>query len=208
MSLAHKDLGLLSLVLGDTPGLEVWDYTRQSFLPIERTYTSPTATVMVGRELEYLSNGRFRAGGHLVRSYGTNPSQSNCSTISVASNLPSPMNQQPVLSHSQEEYAPPPGPPPSRSIPTPQYRYSIVFVLRSHWPVPIDIKALSTPITGPLRPISTGKMEGGKEVFMTRFTAKDMFFKIKSSHFNINTGKEEREKQRVAIQGKKELVAK
>lgn len=66
---AHKDLGLLSLVIGDTPGLEAWDRNTKSWFPIERTYARPAGTLLVGKQLEHLSNGRYPAGGHLVRSY-------------------------------------------------------------------------------------------------------------------------------------------
>lgn len=64
---AHKDLGLLSLVVGDRPGLEVLDRHVPCWFPIEQSYKYPAATVLVGRQLERLSNGRYTAGGHLVR---------------------------------------------------------------------------------------------------------------------------------------------
>jgi isopenicillin N synthase-like dioxygenase len=73
--IAHKDLGLLSLVVGDTPGLEVWDKNIQKWFQIERSYQGPAATLLVGRQLERLSNGRYAAGVHQVRAYPDLPTQ-------------------------------------------------------------------------------------------------------------------------------------
>lgn len=66
---AHSDLGLLSLVHGDQPGLEVWDRYSQDFFPLERSYTTPKATLLVGAQLARLTNIRYVPGGHQVRSY-------------------------------------------------------------------------------------------------------------------------------------------
>ncbi|KAH9223693.1 hypothetical protein DL95DRAFT_324510 [Leptodontidium sp. 2 PMI_412] len=66
---AHADLGLLSFVIGDKPGLEVMDHRADSWFPIEQSYESPKGSLLVGRQLERLSNARYRAGGHRVRSY-------------------------------------------------------------------------------------------------------------------------------------------
>ncbi|KAF2688322.1 hypothetical protein K458DRAFT_358967 [Lentithecium fluviatile CBS 122367] len=69
----HADLGLLSCVVGDVPGLEVWN--GREFFDVERRYGDGggQATVLVGRQLERFSNGRFPAGGHRVVSYGAAP---------------------------------------------------------------------------------------------------------------------------------------
>lgn len=67
----HADLGLLSAVVGDVPGLEVWDGAK--WFEVEREVEksgSTGATLLVGRQLETLSNGRYPAGGHRVVSYG------------------------------------------------------------------------------------------------------------------------------------------
>lgn len=66
---AHADLGLLSLVIGDTPGLEVWNKYQNRFVPIETTYDKGQASVLVGRQLQKFSNGRYTAGGHRVVAY-------------------------------------------------------------------------------------------------------------------------------------------
>jgi hypothetical protein len=146
-------------VTGDTPGLEVWDRYVQKWFQIERTYERPASSILVGRELERLSNARYRSGGHLVRSY-------------------------PDESDESEK-------PDKSSKPLRSYRFSIVFVLRSHSPVPVDTDALTTSITGkyehPLRNIVAG------ELFRT----------IQSAHFNINTQIQEREEQRQRLAGMK-----
>ncbi|KAH7407843.1 hypothetical protein BKA64DRAFT_432309 [Cadophora sp. MPI-SDFR-AT-0126] len=65
----HADLGLLSFVIGDKPGLEVMDNRANFWFPIEQSYGSPKGSMLVGRQLERLSNARYRAGGHRVKSY-------------------------------------------------------------------------------------------------------------------------------------------
>ena len=67
----HADLGLLSVVVGDVPGLEVWDGA--TWFEIEKEVEESGmkgASLLVGRQLERLSNGRYPAGGHRVVSYG------------------------------------------------------------------------------------------------------------------------------------------
>ncbi|KAF2024081.1 hypothetical protein EK21DRAFT_79526 [Setomelanomma holmii] len=67
----HCDLGLLSIVVGNVPGLEVWD--GHGWFDVERQVEKAGmkgASLLVGRQLERLSNGRYGAGGHRVVSYG------------------------------------------------------------------------------------------------------------------------------------------
>ncbi|PVH80570.1 Clavaminate synthase-like protein [Cadophora sp. DSE1049] len=64
----HADLGLLSFVIGDKPGLEVMDNRANFWFPIEQSYEAPKGSLLVGRQLERLSNARYRAGGHRVKS--------------------------------------------------------------------------------------------------------------------------------------------
>lgn len=148
--IAHKDLGLLSLVVGDTPGLEVHDRHAQQWFPIERSYDRPAGSILAGRQLQKLSNGRYTPGPHLVRSY------------------PDP---QPEAKESTESS-------------TRNYRFSIVFVLRAHSTIPVNSDNLTTPITGefktPLRDMVAG----------------DLFKDLRNSHYNINTGIEQRKAQR------------
>lgn len=67
----HADLGLLSVVVGNVPGLEVWDGAKWFEIEkeLERTEMKG-ASLLSGRQLERLSNGRYPAGGHRVVSYG------------------------------------------------------------------------------------------------------------------------------------------
>jgi isopenicillin N synthase-like dioxygenase len=70
----HADLGLLSVVVGNVPGLEVWDGA--NWFDVEREVErtgSKGASLLAGRQLERLSNGRYPAGGHRVVSYGSPP---------------------------------------------------------------------------------------------------------------------------------------
>jgi hypothetical protein len=129
---AHSDLGLLSVVVGNVPGLEVWD--GNGWFDVEREVARAGmkgASMLVGRQLEHLSNGRYAAGGHRVVSYGA----------------PKPMHNSSSTKSGTEEK---------------RYRFSIVFVLRAHEPVAIDSETLETEITGkwpkPLKGITAGKM--------------------------------------------------
>ncbi|KAI4699950.1 hypothetical protein J4E81_003983 [Alternaria sp. BMP 2799] len=78
----HADLGLLSVVVGDVPGLEVWDGA--NWFEVEKVVESSGskgATMLAGRQLERLSNGRYPAGGHRVVAYGSpEPSPNTPST--------------------------------------------------------------------------------------------------------------------------------
>lgn len=67
----HRDLGLLSLVIGASPGLEVLDTKAgRRWVPIEQppyaADTGLTATLLVGETLTCLTNGRYAPGRHRV----------------------------------------------------------------------------------------------------------------------------------------------
>lgn len=72
----HKDLGLLSLVIGHSPGLQVLDTTKSVWLPIEEDTCLPpnarvrsgglTATLLGGETLTFLTRGQYKAGIHRV----------------------------------------------------------------------------------------------------------------------------------------------
>lgn len=72
----HKDLGLLSLVIGHSPGLEVLDIPNNTWMPIEEDPCLPpgsktrsgglTATLLGGETLAFLSRGNYKAGVHRV----------------------------------------------------------------------------------------------------------------------------------------------
>lgn len=158
----HADLGLLSAVVGDVPGLEVWD--GRGWFEVEKGYERLQGTMLAGRQLERLGNGRIPAGGHRVMAYGR-----------------------------KDRY---PAAAPSSTETVPNYRHSIVFVLRAHEPVPISSSALETHITGkwaePLRGVTAG----------------ELYKQILGKHFNINIGHEEREKQRRKVRERKEQLGK
>jgi hypothetical protein len=129
---AHSDLGLLSIVVGNVPGLEVWD--GHGWFEVEREVARAGmkgASLLVGRQLERLSNGRYGAGGHRVVSYGLPEADG------VAK-----------------------GPLPEGNVG--RYRFSIVFVLRAHEPVVVDSDTLETRITGKweegVRGVTAGEM--------------------------------------------------
>jgi len=72
----HKDLGLLSLVIGHSPGLQVLDVNTSAWIPIENDTALPpgyrtrsgglTATLLGGETLSFLTRGNYKAGVHRV----------------------------------------------------------------------------------------------------------------------------------------------
>lgn len=72
----HKDLGLLSLVIGHSPGLHALSQSSQLWIPIEEDAILPpgtktrsgglTATLLVGETLAFLTRGNYKAGVHGV----------------------------------------------------------------------------------------------------------------------------------------------
>ncbi|TGO46228.1 hypothetical protein BOTNAR_0602g00060 [Botryotinia narcissicola] len=141
----HRDLGLLSLSISDAPGLEVLDMQSKKSLPIEQSFEGRDAgTLLVGRELNFLSNNRYQAGGHSVRMYPK---------IVTRNETHGKENEE------QQEM-------PARK----HYRYSIVFVLLGHEDVPIDTNELRTPITGRWnKPVKGLKMENLYRRFMSKY---------------------------------------
>ncbi|KZP32793.1 Clavaminate synthase-like protein [Athelia psychrophila] len=65
----HKDLGFLSLVIGSSPGLDVWDDTSKKWVAIEEgadPRDGPTFTLLTGQCLYRLTNSIYKAGVHRV----------------------------------------------------------------------------------------------------------------------------------------------
>lgn len=72
----HKDLGILSLVVGNSPGLQVLDTAANLWVPIEEDTVIPkeakirsggmTATLLCGETMAFLTRNRYRAGVHRV----------------------------------------------------------------------------------------------------------------------------------------------
>ncbi|KAF7449094.1 2OG-FeII Oxy domain containing protein [Pyrenophora tritici-repentis] len=128
----HADLGLLSVVVGDVPGLEVWDGA--AWFDVEREVERAGrkgATLLLGRQAESFSNGSFKAGGHRVVSYGD-----------ASGSRPTSRNAEVAEWEAR-------------------YRYSIVFVLRAHEPVVIRSGELETQVTGkwevPMEGVTAGE---------------------------------------------------
>ncbi|KAF2468710.1 uncharacterized protein BDR25DRAFT_304724 [Lindgomyces ingoldianus] len=170
----HADLGLLSFVIGSTPGLEVWNGTH--FIPIEKSYNSPCATLLSGRQLQRLTNYRYPAGGHRVVSYGK------------------PTNHVPASASPAAEHVGGVGGGEVDAVES-NYRFSIVFVLRAHEPIIVDTDALTTEITGVWK--EKDRIRG--------ITAGEMYAEIRATHFNINTGLKERDEQRRKVAERKRM---
>lgn len=67
----HKDLGLITIVVGHSPGLDALDPSTPpsgEWVSVEETGSEPslTATLLTGQALLYLSQGRYRSGVHRV----------------------------------------------------------------------------------------------------------------------------------------------
>lgn len=72
----HKDLGILSLVVGNSPGLQVFDTAANVWVPIEEDTVVPkdakiksggmTATLLCGETMAFLTRDRYKAGVHRV----------------------------------------------------------------------------------------------------------------------------------------------
>lgn len=120
----HRDLGLLTLVVGHSPGLDVWerdptisDPTRGHWIAIEsqgRTddHKGMMASVLIGQTMSFLTQGRYRPGHHRV-------------SVAAASES-SALDENPEAA----------------------FRYSTVFALRPH-PVTLRVSDFESPITGP-----------------------------------------------------------
>ncbi|KAJ7162844.1 hypothetical protein C8R46DRAFT_1101672 [Mycena filopes] len=68
---AHKDLGLLTLVVGHSPGLDVRDPVSGRWVSVEDTPAGGTgqrltATLLAGQTLTYLTRGLYASGAHRV----------------------------------------------------------------------------------------------------------------------------------------------
>jgi hypothetical protein len=175
---AHRDLGMLSLVVGDKPGLEVWNKKAEinDYDPIETRYQPGMCTLMAGRQLEHFSNKVYEAARHRVMSYGPQqPEIGACDT--PRSKMKKAFDK---LRKTPKTLA--------------KYRYSIVFVLRADRDVQIDYKDLSSAVCGDVT------WRGGKGAPQT---AGELFDRIRKAHFNVNTHVDEREKQKQELTEKK-----
>ncbi|KZV88708.1 hypothetical protein EXIGLDRAFT_751549 [Exidia glandulosa HHB12029] len=68
VSESHRDLGLLTLVVGHSPGLDAWDVDANGWKSIEDGSNGElTATLLAGQTLARLTNNLYTAGRHQVR---------------------------------------------------------------------------------------------------------------------------------------------
>ncbi|KZT34822.1 hypothetical protein SISSUDRAFT_1036015 [Sistotremastrum suecicum HHB10207 ss-3] len=184
VSETHKDLGLMSLVIGHSPGLEVWNPDTDSWFSVEDRGQSPgdrqddsvmgamTATLVIGQTLQALTNGRFVACRHRVRLHPSILPPASATSSAEAS------------SSAADELA---------SMFSPNHRYSLVFTLRAHLPTPLYPQLYSTPVTGQVR-------------FPDRIkTAGDLYKHISGMSWNVNINVEERRKQEEQIKKRKTL---
>jgi isopenicillin N synthase-like dioxygenase len=102
----HRDLGMLSLVIGHTPGLDVWEppsafYPDGRWVGIEDPVdssdgTSPsgrrlTATLLSGQVLSFLSQGRYKPGPHRVSVYPSSSTPYRFSLVFALRPFPAPV---------------------------------------------------------------------------------------------------------------------
>jgi hypothetical protein len=122
----HRDIGLLSLVVGSSPGLEVWDARTRRWVAVEEGEVGEgegglTITLLVGMTLTRLTNNLYKSGLHRVfvpPTSSRNPSHGD-------------------KNNSNDDDA--------------KYRYSIVFALRPYRDAVISTGALTSAVTGAFR---------------------------------------------------------
>lgn len=125
VSEAHRDLGLLTIVIGHTPGLECWSPEYRRWIACEETpqpYDENgkprlTATLLTGQTLSRFTNNRYNSGRHRVLVHPMIPHDSSTSE-----------HDSPLLN--------------------PSYRFSLVHALRAHYPVKVSSSEFTTPVTG------------------------------------------------------------
>lgn len=123
---AHKDLGLLTIVVGHTPGLECWDVNQKPnggwAACEEREGEGLRATLLTGQTLAKFTNWRYAAGRHRVFVHSS-PLEANGDSTNA----------------DEKKEAP---------LADPAYRYSLVHALRAHLPVRVSHEDFETAVTG------------------------------------------------------------
>jgi isopenicillin N synthase-like dioxygenase len=123
---AHHDLGMLSLVVSDVPGLYVHDKIEKQWYEAEGIGQRAQATLLAGREL-------------MRKCCSTDPFHTCVDTISLSDFT---NNLYQSGGHSVVADA-------NQSLPSVnQSRHSIVYILRADWATPILYTALTSKITG------------------------------------------------------------
>lgn len=170
---AHKDLGLLSIVVGHTPGLECWNPQDESWASCEEGATGAlSATLLVGQTLAKFTNWRYAAGRHRVFVHPL--------MLSV--------NPEPRGDGGSDA----PEPEPSALLADPAHRFSLVHALRAHLPERVSSADFTTPITGAYAPA----------LQFADVSIAEIYKAISESHWNVNIGVAERRRQAMLLQDK------
>ncbi len=178
----HKDLGLLSLVVGDSPGLQALDPETDRWVSVEdERNLAPgsvaragglTATLLGGETLAFLSRGRYRAGVHRVVCA---PSSSSSSSSLSSSSISSEADADAAEGRSNGD----------------PYRFSIVFTLRAA-PAPLFTRDFESRVVGEFG--AGERVEGESSAVL--------FERIMRTHWNVNAAPSVREEQRRKFEGR------
>ena len=183
VSETHKDLGLLSLVVGHTPGLECWDPVAEQWVSCEEEDApsdninggSPGvsarnlhATLLVGHTLAKFTNYRYAAGRHRVF---VHPMAADVpSTTTATSDTTSP----------------------ETLLASPYHRFSLVHALRAHLPLHVSSDEFTTAVTGLYHP----------NVRFSNVSVWQVYKAISGAHWNVNISVEERKLQELRLSEK------
>ena len=169
----HKDLGMLSLVVGRSPGLQVLDPGENAWVEVEDEGNLPagsvgrsgglTGTLLVGETLAFLSRGRYRGGVHRV--------------VCAPAPAPSEEGEGEGKGKGGGEEA---------------FRYSVVYTLRAA-PAPLYTRDFESRVVG--------EFEEGERV--EGESSAVMFERIMRTHWNVNAAPSVRDEQRRRFEGKK-----
>ena len=183
----HKDLGVLSLVVGHSPGLQALDARTNAWVSVEDERNLPpgsvtrsgglTATLLAGETLAFLSRGAYKAGVHRVVCAPSSSTSSSSSSSSSSSTTPAVENGE------------------KAENPSDAYRYSIVYTLRAA-PAPLFTADFESPVVGQFGPGE--RVEGESSAVM--------FERIMRTHWNVNAAPRVRDEQRRRFEGKGGVV--
>lgn len=165
----HKDLGLLSLVVGHTPGLECFDPVAEKWVSCEELPGHEPgklrASLLVGQTLAKFTNWRFQAGRHRVFVHPMSPLSHSSTSSPDAPDLVSS--------------------PASRLLADPSFRFSLVHALRAHLPLRVSSAEFKTSVTGPYAPNTQ----------FPKVTIAEIYHAISNAHWNINISVDVRREQ-------------
>ncbi|KAL9076964.1 MAG: hypothetical protein Q9161_000597 [Pseudevernia consocians] len=178
----HKDLGMLSLVVGHSPGLQALDARTGAWVSVEEGANLPpgsvaragglTATLLAGETLAFLSRGVYKAGVHRVV----------CAPASRAETGGGDGDDGDGDGDGDGGKGG-------------AYRFSIVFTLRAA-PAPLFTRDFESRVVG----------EFGEGERVEGESSAVMFERIMRTHWNVNAAPSVREEQRRRFEGRKESV--